>query len=240
MQFVAALLFAAASAVQAHYRFNNQPLPDTFPRLVVNGQAEAADWSATRMTKNAQSKSGVLSATSPDIRCYQSQNAAEVAEVPAGAVVHYVSTQQVNHPGPTQYYLAKVPEGQSAATWDGAGSVWFKIHATTPTVDANKQMTWPGQNEYQLTNATIPASTPDGEYLLRVDQIALHMASQPNGAQFYLACSQIRITGGGSGTPGPLVAFPGAYKTDDPGILVDLYRLQDGVYVPPGPEVWSG
>ena len=94
------------------------------------------------MTKNAQS---------PDIRCYQSRNAAEVLEVPAGAEVHYISTQQVNHPGPTQYYLAKVPEGQSAATWDGAGAVWFKIHTTKPTVDANKQMTWPGQSKTFLS-----------------------------------------------------------------------------------------
>ena len=114
---------------------------------MVNGKSEAADWTATRMTKNAQSKQGIENVESPDIRCYQSRNAAEVTEVPAGAEVHYISTQQVNHPGPTQYYLAKLPEGQNAATWDGAGAVWFKIHTTKPTVDANKQMTWPGQSE---------------------------------------------------------------------------------------------
>lgn len=113
---------------------------------MVEGKAEEADWSATRMTKNAQSKQGIESAESADIRCYQSQNAANVMEVPAGATIHYVSTQQVNHPGPTQYYLAKVPSGQSAATWDGSGAFWFKIHTTTPTIDANKQMTWPGQS----------------------------------------------------------------------------------------------
>lgn len=118
---------------------------------MVEGKAEEADWSATRMTKNAQSKQGIESAESADIRCYQSQNAANVMEVPAGATIHYVSTQQVNHPGPTQYYLAKVPSGQSAATWDGSGAVWFKIHTTTPTIDANKQMTWPGQSILSLS-----------------------------------------------------------------------------------------
>lgn len=80
---------------------------------------------------------------------------------------------------------------------------------------------------------------PSGEYLLRVEHIALHMAMQPNQAQFYIACSQIEITGGGNGTPGPLVALPGAYKTDDPGILVDLTTLQPDQYQPPGPPVWN-
>ncbi|KAI1371822.1 glycoside hydrolase family 61 protein [Hypoxylon crocopeplum] len=230
MKFLTSLLIAA-TAVQAHY---------TFPRLVVNGKSEEADWSATRKTKNADSKTGIQSVTSPDLRCYTSQNAANILTVPAGATIHYISTQQVNHPGPTQYYMAKVPSGQSASSWDGSGNVWFKIHTTKPTIDANKQMTWPAQNEYVLTNATIPAATPDGEYLLRVEQIALHMAMQQGGAQIYIACTQIKVTGGGSGTPGPLVAFPGAYKSTDPGILVNLGSVGPDTYIPPGPAVWSG
>ncbi|SPQ20626.1 fbedf0fd-c147-479d-80c0-ea752ca01806 [Thermothielavioides terrestris] len=230
MQLLVGLLVAAVAA-RAHY---------TFPRLVVNGQPEDKDWSVTRMTKNAQSKQGVQDPTSPDIRCYTSQTAPNVATVPAGATVHYISTQQINHPGPTQYYLAKVPEGSSAKTWDGSGAVWFKISTTMPYLDSNKQLVWPNQNTYTTVNTTIPADTPSGEYLLRVEQIALHLASQPNGAQFYLACSQIQITGGGNGTPGPLVALPGAYKSNDPGILVNIYSMQPGDYKPPGPPVWSG
>ncbi|KAF2471644.1 glycoside hydrolase family 61 protein [Lindgomyces ingoldianus] len=230
MRFLASLLLTVA-AVQAHY---------TFPKLVVNGKAEEKDWSVTRMTKNANSKQGVENPTSADIRCYTTQDAGSVTEVPAGATVHYISTQQINHPGPTQYYLAKVPSGSSAAKWDGSGAVWFKISTTMPFMDKNKQMTWPGQNDYITTNATIPASVPSGEYLLRVEQIALHLAMKSNGAQFYLACSQIRITGGGNGTPGPLVSLPGAYKSSDPGILVDLGKIKVEEYKPPGPAVWSG
>jgi hypothetical protein len=228
---------------------------------VVNGKSEDKDWSATRMTKNAQSKQGVENPTSADIRCYSSQTASNVVTVPAGATVNYVSTQQINHPGPTQYYLAKVPSGSSAKSFDGSGAVWFKIATTMPTTDNNKQLVWPGQSmarqlsisaydeqslttintdTYETTKATIPANTPDGEYILRVEQIALHMASQPNKAQFYLACSQIQITGGGNGTPGPLVSLPGAYSSNDPGILVNIYSIQPDSYKPPGPAVWSG
>ncbi|PVI06991.1 lytic polysaccharide monooxygenase [Periconia macrospinosa] len=234
MHFLTTLLLTA-TAVQAHY---------TFPRLVVNGKtAEDKDWSATRKTKNAESKSGIENPSAADIRCYQSSNAANVVTVPAGATIHYISTQQVNHPGPTQYYLAKVPSSASVTSWDGSGAVWFKISTTMPTVDqSTKQMTWPAQNEYVTANATIPKSTPDGDYLLRVEHIALHMASQANKAQFYLSCTQVKISGGGSGTPGPLVSLPGAYKTNDPGILVDLNKIAQApsTYQPPGPAVWKG
>jgi hypothetical protein len=97
-------------------------------------------------------------------------------------------------------------------------------------------------DEYKTPNATVPKTTPDGEYLLRVEHIALHMAMQANKAQFYLSCTQVRITGGGSGTPGPLVALPGAYKSNDPGILVNLNSIQNApeTYQPPGPAVWTG
>ena len=164
----------------------------------------------------------------------------------------------MNHPGPTQYYLAKVPEGSSATKWDGSGASWFKFHTTTATIDAAKQMSWPNQSknwpcewqhraenkakmssidQYNTVNATIPKSTPSGEYLVRVEQIALH---QPNQPQIYLACSQIKITGGGNGTPSPLVAFPGAYSSRDPAIFLNLASVGSGTYVGPGPAVWSG
>jgi hypothetical protein len=85
---------------------------------------------------------------------------------------------------------------------------------------------------------TVPKNTPTGDYLLRVEHIALHQASAVNGAQFYISCAQIRVTGGGSGTPGPLVSFPGAYKATDPGIKVNIYS-GSASYTPPGPSVWT-
>lgn len=88
----------------------------------------------------------------------------------------------------------------------------------------------------------MPLATPPGDYLLRVEHIGLHMASSPNKAQFYISCSQVRITGSGTGRPGPLVALPGAYRSNDPGILVNLGRIAGApeTYVPPGPPVWKG
>ena len=85
---------------------------------------------------------------------------------------------------------------------------------------------------------TLPSSLPSGDYLIRVEHIALHGAYNPNGSQHYLACGQLRVTGGGNGTPGPLVSFPGAYKPTDPGIAFNMYS--GASYPIPGPAVWSG
>ncbi|KAK3376429.1 glycoside hydrolase [Lasiosphaeria ovina] len=75
---------------------------------------------------------------------------------------------------------------------------------------------------YVTVNATLPALVPNEEYLLQVESIALYMAMQAKKAQSYISCPQIRVTGGGNGTPGPLVALPRAYKTNDPEILVNM------------------
>jgi hypothetical protein len=58
---------------------------------------------------------------------------------------------------------------------------------------------------------------------MRVEHIALHSASAVGGAQFYISCAQIKVENGGNGTPGPKVAFPGAYKATDPGIQLNIY-----------------
>lgn len=85
----------------------------------------------------------------------------------------------------------------------------------------------------------IPKNLPSGDYLVRVESIALHQAQQAGGAQFYLSCAQVRVTDGGSGTPGPLVSFPGVYKVSDPGLILPVYPVPTS-YAPPGPAVWEG
>jgi hypothetical protein len=82
----------------------------------------------------------------------------------------------------------------------------------------------------------IPSCIAPGDYLLRVEHIALHSASTVGGAQFYLACAQLTVTGGtGTLNTGELVAFPGAYSATDPGILFQLYWPIPTSYTNPGP-----
>jgi len=54
--------------------------------------------------------------------------------------------------------------------------------------------------------------TAPGEYLLRVESIALHVAESVGGAQFYISCGQIEVTGSGNATPSPTIDFPGGYS----------------------------
>jgi hypothetical protein len=61
-----------------------------------------------------------------------------------------------------------------------------------------------------------------GEYLLCVEYFALHSGVSANGAQFYISCGQLNVTGGGVGVPKPLVPFPSAYKPIDPRIMIDI------------------
>ncbi|CAN9316513.1 unnamed protein product [Alternaria alternata] len=85
----------------------------------------------------------------------------------------------------------------------------------------------------------IPKNVPSGKYLVRVESIALHQASSVGGAQMYLSCAQVEVIGGGSGKPGPLVAFPGAYNANDPGLRWSYYPIATS-YTAPGPAVWNG
>lgn len=80
---------------------------------------------------------------------------------------------------------------------------------------------------------------PSSKYLVRVESIALHQAQSAGGAQIYLSCAQVEITGGGNGNPSPLVAFPGAYRSSDPGLLWSYYPVRTS-YKAPGPDVWQG
>jgi hypothetical protein len=86
---------------------------------------------------------------------------------------------------------------------------------------------------------TIPRNTPSGKYIVRVESIALHQAQNVGGAQMYLSCAQVEVTGGGSGKPGSLVAFPGAYNANDPGLRWNYYPIATS-YTAPGPAVWDG
>ncbi|KAJ7654653.1 glycosyl hydrolase family 61-domain-containing protein, partial [Mycena polygramma] len=86
---------------------------------------------------------------------------------------------------------------------------------------------------------TLPPTLAPGNYLLRFEIIALHNAQSPGGAEFYPACAQLRVSGSGTGKPSAseLVKLPGAYRSTDKGILVDVYDLPEGGYVFPGPRV---
>ncbi|KAJ7060799.1 glycosyl hydrolase family 61-domain-containing protein [Mycena amicta] len=82
----------------------------------------------------------------------------------------------------------------------------------------------------------LPSTLAPGNYLIRHEIIALHLATEEGGAEFYLSCTQLRVGGSGTGTPtaDELVELPGTYSDTDPGIFVPDAR---GDYTFPGPPV---
>lgn len=222
MKFSTAMTLLVGAVVEAHY---------TFPSV-----GSSADWQYVRTTANFQSNGPVTNVGSEDIRCYERNRgvgANGILNVTAGSAVPYNAKASISHPGPMAFYIAKVPEGQSAKTWDGKGQVWSKIYQDMPRLGGS--MTWPTQGARSVS-VTIPKCLQDGEYLLRAEHIGLHSAGSAGGAQFYISCAQISVTGG-SGTykPKNLVAFPGAYSATDPGIMINIYYPVPTSYKPPGP-----
>ncbi|KAL2864816.1 lytic polysaccharide monooxygenase auxiliary activity family 9 protein [Aspergillus lucknowensis] len=217
-----------AVTASAHY---------VFPALIAGGTT-TGDWEYVRQWTGYLSNGPVTDVTSIDIRCNVDGSTAsvETLDVTAGDTIGMTAAPSIYHPGPVMVYLAQAPG--KAAEFDGDGEVWFKIYQDKPEVGSGG-LTWPS-NGASTVEFTLPASLPDGEYLVRVEQIGLHVAYEEGGSQSYISCGQINVSGGGSGSPSPLVAFPGAYSPDDPGLLISLYDPIPTSYTYPGPEVWSG
>ncbi|KAG8746971.1 hypothetical protein FRC10_002770 [Ceratobasidium sp. 414] len=122
----------------------------------------------------------ITDVTSTDLRCnaggLTSGSTTSTATAAAGATVGFQADIPLSHPGPTQVYLGKVPSGQTAATWDGSGANWFKIYALGADFSTGA-LAWPSSNKQTFT-FKIPSGVPAGNYLLRIEHIALH-GSEP-------------------------------------------------------------
>ncbi|KAI1499841.1 lytic polysaccharide monooxygenase [Biscogniauxia marginata] len=141
------------------------------------------------------------------------------------------------HKGPVMAYLKKVAD---ATTDPGTGDGWFKIQESgfsngvwgTDTVINN------GGNQ----EIKIPECIEDGQYLLRAEMIALHGARSTNGAQLYMECAQINVSGGTGSKKPTTASIPGIYKSNDPGLLIDIYSKppsSSSPYKIPGPELFT-
>ncbi|GIZ48218.1 hypothetical protein CKM354_001128600 [Cercospora kikuchii] len=131
--------------------------------------------------------------------------------------------------------MSKAPG--DVASYDGTGD-WFKTYENGVTGSPSQDTNW-GTWQKDRIEFTIPKDIPDGEYLVRVQHIAIH-EGHVGKAQFYMECAQLRISGGGNGTPSPLVKIPGLYSAQDPGIAFNKWGGNVGNYEMPGPAVWSG
>ncbi|KAH8202998.1 hypothetical protein TruAng_002832 [Truncatella angustata] len=170
--------------------------------------------------------------TSNDLRCNVGANGTgtETIAVKAGDSFTFTLDTAVYHQGPVSIYLSKAPS--TAATYDGSGS-WFKILDLGPTFSGGSA-TW---NLAQSYTYQIPSCIASGEYLLRIQQLAIHNPWPAGIPQFYISCAQISVTSSGTKTFSG-VSIPGAFKDTDPGYTVNIYNNFNN-YTVPGPAAYT-
>ncbi|KAG8769174.1 hypothetical protein FRB91_008836 [Serendipita sp. 411] len=225
-----------------------------FQKLSING----VDQGSLTGIRVPSFNTSITDLTSNALACntgYHQPVSSKVVQVPAGSIVgtkwgHVIGGAMFagdtgnpiaeNEKGPLQVYLASVTNAVTAGT---SGLKWFKV----ASVGLSNGM-W--AVDTMITNAgwwyfTMPVCIKPGQYLMRVELIALHKAKNPGGAEFYLSCAQVEVTGKGTLAPTITASFPGTYTATDPGILVDIYD-ENGTpngggygYTSPGPSVVS-
>ncbi|KAL2204410.1 hypothetical protein CC79DRAFT_1372418 [Sarocladium strictum] len=158
---------------------------------------------------------------------------------------------KIGHPGPSLVYISRAP-GDNVKAYSSNGD-WFKIYQdgvcnnnNNNNNNNNKRCTdnaWCSWDKDSIT-AKIPAATPSGEYVMRFEHIGTCIGSFPSTRAVLLRIILTRLLGvkvqnGGSGSPGPIVKFPGAYKNTDLYATISVYN---GIkpFTFPSPAVWSG
>ncbi|KAF8917395.1 glycoside hydrolase family 61 protein [Mucidula mucida] len=212
--------------VALHNAFVDLPSLDIWTTLVTGDGT-----SSTAAVRTPVNNSPVTDVESPDITCNVNPSpATETVSVAAGSMVGFLLDNTLYHQGPAAIYLGTAPT--SVAEWDGSGANWFKIAEWGAEFDPF------GFTDFNLSalNTTIPASVPNGEYLIRIEQIGLHVAGAP---QWYISCAQIAVTGGGTASPSK-VSIPGYVSSDDPSLTVNIYNPVPTAYTVPGPAVFTG
>lgn len=173
-----------------------------------------------------------------DIVCHKlgKSNGAYVPVKPGSKVTFKWDTWPISHAGPVQEYIAPV-SGDFSSITDPTSLRWTKIQSGAWKSGSN-----PGawvtddliKNNFSW-DLTIPNLAP-GNYVLRHEIIALHAAGQPNGAQAYPQCINIKVEGSGTQTLSGGMPATSFYKATDPGIVFSLYTSFNS-YTVPGPAV---
>ncbi|TFK22004.1 hypothetical protein FA15DRAFT_596894 [Coprinopsis marcescibilis] len=228
-----AVLVCAVASAWAHYQFSE---------LTIEGSA-TGPWLYVRKTDQYDRalRSGIGDPTkdinSLDLRCNNTQinMPSDTATVEAGQTIGFFSNMPAYHHGVHNVYMARAPGNVSE--WDGSGEVWFKVHEVAPIVTPGSPIKFPAQNSHTI-EFQLPKSLPSGDYLVRAENIALHLALT-DGPEFYLSCGQIRVVNGGDGVPGPLVSIPGLYTGEasilEPAFRIDVYSSDPEPFTMPGP-----
>ncbi|KAF7312866.1 hypothetical protein MKEN_00970900 [Mycena kentingensis (nom. inval.)] len=237
------LLTTLVASVSAHGWIDSVKVASTNKVFKGNMPTEETPKGAASAIRQIANNIPVKDLSSDELTCGRDAlKASQVATVPAGAKLEITWKTATgdglwfHDVGPMMTYMASC--GGDCTTFDASKAKWFKIQEQGK--DDSGKWYQARLDDGEAASVTIPSSLKAGNYLLRHEIVALHTAMTEGNAEFYPGCVQLSVTGSGSSTPSSdeLVSLPGAYKSTDPGILIDVYNMA-GSYKFPGPAVAS-
>ncbi|KAH0579350.1 Cellulose-growth-specific protein [Termitomyces sp. J132] len=187
--------------------------------------------------------SPVKGATNPDVNCGSGapHPATDVGNAMPGSKLEFTwdagdGENWPHNTGPLMTYMASCGS-TTCDKFDSTKAKWFKIdqqgrNASGDWIQADIMAGQP-------VRVTLPDTLAPGNYLIRHEIIALHLATSMGGAEFYPSCSQFTVGGSQTGAPTDkeLVSFPGAYSDSDPGIFDPDVFNSGSPYTFPGPPI---
>jgi len=147
----------------------------------------------------------VKGATNPFVNCGNNATPASlVANANPGSALTFKweASDQENWPhntGPLLTYMTNCGDS-TCDQFDSSTAKWFKINEISFEDDGS---TWLQQRlmNGEVANVTLPSNIAPGNYIIRHEIIALHLANTLGGAEFYPSCSQLSLSGSGKGAP---------------------------------------
>ncbi|CAI6332061.1 unnamed protein product [Periconia digitata] len=173
-----------------------------------------------------------------DVNCHKSATAGRLyADVAAGSTIQlpWNTWPSDSHKGPVINYIH--PCNGDCTTLTPGALRWTKI--SQEGLSGGRWPTDPMPSNNFTLSVNIPRNLKAGNYVLRHEIIALHGANNDNGAQLYMQCLNLKVSGSGSASPSGGVAGTSLYSKNDPGIKFNLYTNPTS-YPIPGPAVWTG
>lgn len=178
----------------------------------------------------------------PDIICHRkATNAMIAAPAKGGSKIELLwNTWPTSHKGPVIDYLANC--NGPCETADKTKLKWFKIDQLALLDPKPAYGNW--ATDVMIANnltwtVVIPPTIAPGNYVLRHEIIALHAASNANGAQNYPFCFNLAISSSGKENPAGTLATS-FYTAKDPGVLFNIDVAPPiPAYTIPGPPLYS-
>ncbi|KAF8472202.1 glycosyl hydrolase family 61-domain-containing protein [Russula ochroleuca] len=237
-----------------HFIFALSPLLSLLPSAAAHGYVTKVVIDGTTYSGNVPNAqpsnspirqisdiSPVKGADNPSLNCgLNAQLAAMVVPANPGSVMEFYwgdpgGELWPHNTGPLMTYMGAC-DTSTCDKFNGSTAKWFKIDQIGRESDGS---TWYQQDVMngQPISVTLPTQVAPGDYLVRNEIIALHLAETLGGAEFYPSCTQIRVGGSQTGTPNQTALFPGAYNDNDPGIFDPNIYTNGAPYTFPGPPV---